>query len=1120
MRLLYVEDDPLDAELILHVLAFHAPDMAVDHVVTLAAAKNRLSGPDTYDLLLVDLNLPDGNGLDLVAFVRTRGLPMAVVVLTGWNDEQAAVSALQVGADDFLAKSSDNDSQVVATLRGALARNREATANKSRPIHVLYAEKNATDVELTRRQLTERFPHIRLTAVAHPLDVLEILPAEPGKASIYDVLLLDFATPALETLETIKILRTGWQLPIPIVLTAASGSEVLVSQALRLGADDYLCKYPGYLNELPAILEKVCREAELSKERERLKEMTQRLNRLLASSPVLIFTLRLQNGDAVTSWVSENITRLLGFSVEETLRRNWWHNHLYPDDRKLATAGMSTLLQSGRLTVDYRFIDRAGRVHWIHDESVLMHGADQSGCEAISVWRDITEAKQAEQFQQIRIATLDKLVGNHPLSAILGEIAAGLERIRPEMKVSILLRDSRTGRLYTEAAPSLPQSYIAAIDGIMTGEGVGSCGTAAATGKPVIVEDIQSHPYWTAYRHLTEPIGLRACWSVPFMDEDGGVLGTFAIYYGEVRSPSRADLELIDEFARLTNLAVRRIRSDTAQRQAAAVFANTREGVLITDLSGRIVAVNRAFTDISGYSEAEVLDCNPRLLQSGRHDRVFYQTIWGSIQETGYWQGEIWNRRKNGELYPQLLTISTVYDSNGSATHYVGVMTDISQLKHSQNQLHRLAHYDPLTNLPNRLLVQSRLQHALERAERQESLVAVMFIDLDRFKNINDSLGHPSGDDLLQILSQRLQRQIREEDTLGRWGGDEFLMVLEGLTRPEDAGVVARMVLGLLANPIALPGGPEVYVGASIGISLFPNDGRCVTELIQHADVAMYQAKEYGRNTYRFYTPALTKAANERLEMEARLRRALANEEFVLHYQPQIDIASGAVIGCEALVRWLDPVLGLIAPDRFIPVAEETGLIGTLGEWVLLTACAQAQQWRENGLDHLVMSVNLSVRQLDRRGLVETVAAILATSGLPPGCLKLELTESMIMNQGEHAVDLLRRLKELGVHLSIDDFGTGYSSLSYLKRFPIDELKIDRGFVRDIPADSNDMEIAATIIAMARNLKLKVVAEGVETPEQLAFLARQGCHAYQGYLFSRPLPADQFSRTLIEGSSG
>ena len=570
--------------------------------------------------------------------------------------------------------------------------------------------------------------------------------------------------------------------------------------------------------------------------------------------------------------------------------------------------------------------------------------------------------------------------------------------------------------------------------------------------------------------------------------------------------PIHRDGSLVGAVVSFVDIGERR-QDQIRLRQAAAVYENTLEGVIITDHESSIVAVNRAFSDITGYSEADVLGRNPRILKSGRHDADFWQEFWRSVFETGGWEGEIWNRRKNGETIPEWLSISTVRDRHGKVINYVAVFSDISRIKQTEARLEELAHYDPLTGLPNRLLFQSRLDHALDAARRHHSRLALMFMDLDRFKNINDSLGHPTGDELLSAIARRFMTRLREEDTLARLGGDEFVILLEHLSEPQEALLVAQDIQRLMTEPFTLGNGNVVYITTSIGISLYPEDGEDATHLVKNADAAMYQAKYAGRNTVRFYTEHLSRSANDRLLLETNLRRAIDNDELVLHYQPQVNVGDGRVIGVEALVRWQHPENGLIAPDRFIPVAEECGLIVPLGEWVLRTACVQARQWIEDGLPKLSMAVNLSTRQFRQRDLAERIRATLDATGLDPAQLELEITESVMMEEGNHAREILLQLKSLGIHLAMDDFGTGYSSLANLKHFAIDRLKIDRGFIRDLPDDSNDKELTATIVAMGRNLKLQVLAEGVETERQLSFLRFHGCHAYQGYLFSRPLDA-------------
>ncbi|GAB4346235.1 MAG: hypothetical protein Kow006_04440 [Gammaproteobacteria bacterium] len=557
----------------------------------------------------------------------------------------------------------------------------------------------------------------------------------------------------------------------------------------------------------------------------------------------------------------------------------------------------------------------------------------------------------------------------------------------------------------------------------------------------------------------------------------------------------------------LRDLSERR-RAEERLRQHAEVFRSIAEGVIITDADQRILAVNPAFTRITGYSEEEVLGNKPGLLRSGRHDRDFYLALWASIHETGQWQGEIWNRRKCGEIYPQLLTISAVKDAEGRVVNYIGVFADISRVKESERRLEHLAHHDPLTDLPNRLLFRARLEHAIQQARRKGRKLAVLFIDLDRFKHINDSLGHAVGDLLLTQVPQRMQVRVRQGDTLSRLGGDEFTVLLEDIDGTREAALVAEKLLRGFEGVFEVEG-REFYLTASIGIGLFPDDGEEAETLLRNADAAMYLAKEQGRNSYRFYTRELTATAFERLSIESSLRRAIEREEFFLHYQPLVRISSGDLVGVEALVRWSHDGLGVVAPGKFIPLAEETGLIVPIGQWVLETACAQAQAWRDEGLPLGRISVNVSGQQIRRSDLGKTVRGALEHSGLPGSCLELEITESSFMESNSSQLRALHELHALGVRIAIDDFGTGYSSLSRLKQLPIDTLKIDRSFVRDIPQDPDDVAIAEAVIALARSLQLKVLAEGVENPEQRDFLRELGCDDAQGYLYAQPMAPDR-----------
>ncbi|WP_052808234.1 bifunctional diguanylate cyclase/phosphodiesterase [Methyloterricola oryzae] len=547
-------------------------------------------------------------------------------------------------------------------------------------------------------------------------------------------------------------------------------------------------------------------------------------------------------------------------------------------------------------------------------------------------------------------------------------------------------------------------------------------------------------------------------------------------------------------------------------RQALVVFENSREGILVTDAEERIVLMNRAFTEMTGYTMEESMGLTPRFLKSGRHDRSFYDRLWQDLLQTGHWQGEIWNRRKSGEVFPELVSISTVKDESGAVKQFVGIFSDISQIKDAVDKLDFLAHHDPLTGLPNRLVLTSRLQHSLSAAKRERKRLALLMLDLDRFKDVNDSFGHVAGDELLRQVAERLAKRLRGADTVTRLGGDEFTVLLEDLAQPQDAAHVAWDIIGAMNEPWRLSNGLEVRVGTSVGIALYPEHGSTSEDLLQHADAALYRAKDEGRGNFKYFSDELTQAARRRISLESMLRRAIRQQNLSVHYQPQYDIASGAIVGAEALLRWTDPEEGRIPPSSFISVAEQTGLIGEIGEWVLRETCRQGRAWLDSGLPPLNLAVNLSMHQFRYGDIRHTVAAVLAETRFPAAYLELELTESALMDRESDVVELLQGLRALNVRLAIDDFGTGYSSLAYLKRFPLNVLKIDKSFIEDIPVHTGDMEIAAAIIALGHILRLRVVAEGVETLDQLAFLREKGCDLFQGYLRSPPIPAEEFEK--------
>lgn len=550
-----------------------------------------------------------------------------------------------------------------------------------------------------------------------------------------------------------------------------------------------------------------------------------------------------------------------------------------------------------------------------------------------------------------------------------------------------------------------------------------------------------------------------------------------------------------------------------AELRVAATAFEAREGMMITDPQGTILRVNKAFTDVTGYTADEVIGKNPRVLSSGRHDQQFYKQMWNDITTQGNWRGEIWNRRRSGDIFPEWLTITAVKNDQGRITHYVSTLTDISELKQNEERIHNLAFFDPLTHLPNRRLLQDRLEHALVTCLRQDCLGALLFIDLDDFKTLNDNRGHHVGDLLLIAVAERLRHCLREQDTVARLGGDEFVVVVEGLDIARNEAVlhaqqVAEKILNNLNKVYDLEG-QEYFNTPSIGICIFGEAQVTTDEILKQADQAMYHAKSAGRNTFRFFDPEMQAAAAQRFSLQQEIRDAMQHNQFQLYYQPQINSA-GKTTGAEALIRWVHPQRGMVSPMDFIPVAEDSGLIIPLGNWIVEEACQQLVEWSKNPTTaELSIAINVSARQFQQPNFVEQTLAIINKTGADPHHIKLELTESMLVENQQDIITKMTALRAQGIKFSLDDFGTGYSSLSYLKRLPINELKIDKSFVKDVLEDINDASIARMIIRLAQSMELTVIAEGVETREQRDWLENEGCFKYQGYFFGRPVPAEQ-----------
>lgn len=547
----------------------------------------------------------------------------------------------------------------------------------------------------------------------------------------------------------------------------------------------------------------------------------------------------------------------------------------------------------------------------------------------------------------------------------------------------------------------------------------------------------------------------------------------------------------------------------------SSVFTNSGEGIVITDSENRIISVNNTFSAITGYSEAEVLGKDPGLLASGRQDAHFYREMWDTLQRKGVWKGEVWNRRKNGEVYPEWLTISTLHDPNGNICNHIGIFSDATLYKKNEEHIEYLAYHDKLTGLPNRSLLEDRLHQAMAHADRIGKKVALLFLDLDRFKLVNDTLGHHIGDKLLQETAQRLCQTVRNDDTVCRQGGDEFIIIVQELDRIADAAHVAQKILHNLSSEYELEG-ESIKATPSIGISIYPDDAGNRDDLIKNADTAMYYAKERGRNNFQFFTQALNERIQERIQLEKELSGALSRNELSLHFQPQVNLSDKSIIGAEILLRWHHPVLGSVPPDRFIHIAEESGLIDDIGEWVLQQTAHQVGEWLEQGeaIDSLYFAVNVSTRQLEGSRLYNCIDTLFERYPFMAGRLELEITETAVMQHIEQSISQLQELKRFDLSIAVDDFGTGYSSLGYLKRLPIDRLKIDQTFISDIPDDPDDANITEAILRLAQTLGLTVIAEGIETEAQQNFLIEHACDIGQGYFYSQPVPPETFIHAL------
>jgi diguanylate cyclase (GGDEF)-like protein/PAS domain S-box-containing protein len=783
-------------------------------------------------------------------------------------------------------------------------------------------------------------------------------------------------------------------------------------------------------------------------------------------------------------FVSDAIEDISGYPAAHFIgaHTDRWADVICPEDRKMQRHFIKDAVLAVRpYEIEYRITDAAGIERWVL-ESGQPAGFDGNAAFWIDgIISDISERK----YNEMRIEALLAEQG-----AVLDNVMFGIMYVRERRVVS-------TNRRFDE--------LFGYGEGELLGDPIGVL-------FPTVDDYVQGI-------QLAEPVlagGGDFGDERQFRRRDGSLV--WCTVSGRALDPERQDDGSIWVFADITE----RRQAEEKLRLSATVLEHIADGVMVTDVHGKIVATNPAFTQITGYTESEAVGTHSSLTRMANHEAGFSEALWADLAESGFWRGELVNRRRNGDTYLEWLTVSAVRDDADAVTHYVCVFSDITKVKESQDKLDHLAHHDPLTGLPNRLLFHDRLQHAMVRAARSNRQLAVMFIDLDRFKTVNDTLGHHVGDELLKQVAGQLAGCLRDGDTLARLGGDEFIVLLEDVDGAAGARQVAEKLMRLFERPV-LVADYELFVTGSVGISLFPYDATDMNMLIRNADVAMYQAKARGRNGYQLYAPTMDGDGVERLRMEGLLRRAIERGEIRLHYQPQVEIDTGRLTGVEALVRWHSAELGHVPPVRFIPLAEDIGFIGQLGAWVLEEACRQVVCWETAGLYVPKVAVNLSGRQFDRGSVAPLVARVLADARLAPQRLQLEVTESVIMNTGD-ALQYINDLHALGVELAIDDFGTGYSSLAYLKQLPVQTLKIDRSFIKDIAAGRDDCgddeAIAVAIVQLGKSMDLAVIAEGVETVEQADFLLRHGCKRAQGYLYGRPVAPDELLDTWRHDDAG
>lgn len=891
-------------------------------------------------------------------------------------------------------------------------------------------------------------------------------------------------------------------------LIGAGGVVTSVLLALLTGLLTY-----GRARALDAaqVLESAWRKQKASEKR--LTDSKKKLRAIVETS--LDAMVRIDAAGIIIDWNTQ-AEKTFGWSREEAIGLALSDTIIPPRFRDAHNKGLARFLATGEVSIMNSRIEIAAlrRDGTEFPIELGITGIATAGAPEFTAFiRDITIPKRAQHRDHWRSRVMELLAKGVPLAGILESIATGVEEENPSLSCATFIYDLRTSRFRVGAAPSLEHLYQrdAEIDAGPQGS------VNARYGRRLIVEDWHetSHPLET-FRHAGTSI-LVPCWSEPILGSEGVLLGIVVVYQRRMGTPGADDIGLLEAAANLASIAIEQSRIQDSLLLSSLVFRNSSEAMMVADADGLIIGTNASFSKVTGYDEDEVRGKTPRILRSGRHDQAFYKVLWDSLHTKGVWQGEIWNRRKNGEIYPEWLTINTIRNPDGSIHRYVALFYDLTEKKRAEELLWATANFDALTGLPNRQMVQDRLALELEKAKRTGGSLAFLIIDLDHFAQVNETLGHASGDALLVEAAARIRSCINDADTVARCSGDEFAIILADIQEISRVERVAQAVLHALAECFFI-GNEHVYLSASVGITSFPGDAADALTLFNNADQAVYAAKREGRNRYSYFSSSEQEKAQSRRTLTTELRSALAGHQMEVFFQPIVDLRTGEIVKAEALLRWRHPVRGMVSPAQFIPLAEESGLINEIGDWVFREAAGFSRRWSEQLGRTFPISVNKSPVQFLAQKKYASWPDYLNDLGMPGGCITVEITEGLLLNAAPEVNEQLLEYRDAGIRIAIDDFGTGYSAMAYLKKFHIDYLKIDQSFVRGMAKHAGDQAIVEAIIVMSHKLGFKVIAEGIETEEQRRLLVAAKCDLGQGYLFAKPLPAVEFENLLLSSS--